>query len=183
LRICVFAKTDEPQSRVPSGDRRSINQTKGEDVRHLFHTSRLLALGSVLALVLAACSQSGGGGGDASGASIGFDTPTDGATVTVPFQVKLNASVPLGAPETGNHHAHIYFDSISTNTADYDIVYGTSEMVTRQLSPGQHTLIVALANPDHSLVGPKQEIKVTVGGGSGGASGGASSTPAPTSAY
>ena len=143
-------------------------------MRSLFQTSKLLALAAILALITAACSQSGGG--DASGATISFATPSNGATVSVPFEVKLNASVPLGAPETGNHHAHIYFDSISTNTADYDIVYGTSEMVTRQLSPGQHTLIVALANPDHSLVGPKQEIKVTVS--SGGASGGTGSASA-----
>lgn len=150
-------------------------------MRYLYHSSKLLALGVGLTIILAACSQSGGG--DATSASISFATPSDGATVSVPFQVKLDSSVPLGAPETGNHHAHIYFDSITTNTADYDIVYGTSEMVTRQLSPGPHTLIVALANPDHSLVGPKQEIKITVSGGASGASGGASATPAPTSAY
>jgi hypothetical protein len=36
--------------------------------------------------------------------------------------------------------------------------------VTRDLAPGEHTIIAALANPDHSLAGPTQEIHVTVSG-------------------
>ena len=152
-------------------------------MQHLFERARYLAVAAVLALVTSACSIGTQAGGGASGASIAFDSPSDGMTVSVPFQVKLNSSLPLGAPETGNHHAHIYFDTISTNQADYDIVYGTSEMVTRPLSPGKHTLIVALANPDHSLAGPQQQITVTVsaaGAPGGGSSAGASPSVAPT---
>jgi hypothetical protein len=145
----------------------------------------LVAALAVVALVVAACgagatSSGGAEGGAAAGASISFASPSDGASVSVPFDVQLTASVPLADPSTGEHHAHIYFDT-GTDAADYDIVYGNTWTVTRQLSPGQHTLIVALANPDHSLAGPKQQITITVGAGNGG--GAPAATPAATSAY
>jgi hypothetical protein len=148
-------------------------------MRNPFRTARTLSLAIVVALVLAACSVAGGGGENEG--TIGFETPSDGATVSVPFDVELEASEPLGEPSTGNRHAHIYFDSVTENTADYDIVYGTTWEVTRQLTPGEHTLIVALANPDHSLAGPMDEITLTVGEGGGeGADGDAGSDePAP----
>jgi hypothetical protein len=117
-----------------------------------------------VALAAAACTESDTGG-QASGdgePTIGFASPEGGASVAVPFDVELDSSVPLGEPETGNHHAHIYFDT-APGAADYDIVYGTTWQVTRQLAPGEHTLTVALANPDHSLAGPTQEITVVVG--------------------
>jgi len=146
---------------------------------------RAALLLAAFALVATACSVNAGAG-SASNATIGFVSPSDGATVSLPFDVELQASEPLGDPSTGNRHAHIYFDT-GTDAADYDIVYGTTWQVTRQLTPGKHTLTVALANPDHSLAGPTQQITVTVAGGSnaspsGGAtdSGSASpSTPPP----
>ena len=139
-------------------------------MRTPFRAMRTFTLGIAVALVATACSV---GAQDAGDASIGFVTPSDGATVSIPFDVEIEASEPLDEPTTGNRHAHIYFDSISTNPADYDIVYGTTWEVTRELAPGEHTLIVALANPDHSLVGAQEEITVTVGegGGEGGGEG------------
>jgi hypothetical protein len=103
--------------------------------------------------------------------------------VTVPFDVQLDSSVELGEPETGNHHAHLYFDT-STDAADYDIVYGTSWQVTRELTPGTHTITVALANPDHSLAGPTGQITVNVtGSGSGSGSGASPATPTTAPGY
>jgi hypothetical protein len=135
---------------------------------------------------IAACTSGGqaAGGSAAQGATIGFGAPQDGATVPIPFDVQLDSSVPLGEPSTGNHHAHLYFDT-GTDAADYDIVYGTSWQVTRQLAPGEHMITVALANPDHSLAGPTQEITVTVGrgGGSGGSPAPAASPSAPGPTY
>ena len=132
------------------------------------HFLKALALASIVAMVAVACSEAVGG--NAGEETISIASPADGATVSVPFDVQLESSVPIGEPETGNHHAHLYFDS-DTNAADYDIVYGTTWQVTRDLGPGEHTIIVALANPDHSLAGPTQEIHVTVAraGGDGGA--------------
>ena len=133
-------------------------------VRNLVHTARAIAIGAAVVLVATACSVGAGVAGEAGDATIGFVSPSDGATVSVPFDVELEASEPLGDPSTGNRHAHIYFDT-STDSADYDIVYGTTAQVTRDLGPGEHTLIVALANPDHSLAGPTQETSITVGEG------------------
>lgn len=139
---------------------------------------------SIIALVLAACgARTQAGGGDAATAlTVAIASPADGGQVSIPFDVQLEANVPLGAPETGNHHAHLYFDT-NTDSGDYDIVYGNSWQVTRSLAPGQHTIIAALANPDHSLAGPTQTITVTVGGsGAGDGSGPPASAP-PTIDY
>lgn len=129
--------------------------------------STAVIAGLVIAMVLAACStgtqavgdDAGGGGAP----TIAIATPADGAEVSIPFDVQLESNVPLGEPETGNHHAHLYFDT-NTDSADYDIVYGNSWQVTRSLAPGQHRITVALANADHSLAGPTQTITVTVAG-------------------
>ena len=137
------------------------------------HFLKALALASVIAMVAAACSDAAGG--NAGEQTIAIASPADGATVSIPFDVQLESSVPIGEPETGNHHAHLYFDT-DTNAADYDIVYSTSWQVTRDLAPGEHTIIVALANPDHSLAGPTREIHVTVSADGGSGDGGA---PAP----
>jgi hypothetical protein len=150
-------------------------------------TRRLAGLFALsIAFVLAACSSGSQSGGAASGEVAGAADPTiaiavpeDGTTVQVPFDVQLEASVPLGEPDTGNHHAHLYFDT-DTNSADYDIVYGTTWQVTRPLTPGEHQVTVALANPDHSLAGPQQTITIQVG--EGGAAGGGSSAAPSTEA-
>jgi hypothetical protein len=139
-----------------------------------------ILIGLVIAVAVAACATDAQSGGTAAngGDTITFATPVGGAQVTVPFDVQLESSVSLGAPDTGIHHAHLYFDT-TTDSADYDIVYGNSWRVERNLAPGEHTITVALANADHSLAGPTQTITVTVGGGS---SAGGSSEPAATSA-
>lgn len=132
------------------------------------------ALAVTVALVAAACSTgtpAGGSGAPGGDLTIAISAPANGAQVTLPFEVQLQSNVALGAPETGDHHAHLYFDT-GTDATDYDIVYGTTWQVTRPLSPGTHTIVAALANPDHSLAGPTQTITVTVtGAGSGDGSG------------
>jgi hypothetical protein len=146
-------------------------------LRFTGHLLKGLALASIVAMVAVACSAAAGG--NAGEATISIASPADGATVSIPFDVQLESSVPIGEPDTGNHHVHLYFDT-DTNAADYDIVYSTTWQVTRDLAPGEHTIIAALANPDHSLAGPTQEIHVTVSGSGG--SGGGSGAPAPSAA-
>ena len=139
--------------------------------------------GILVAIVVAACSAGiQAGGADGGNATIGFVSPTDEATVSVPFDVELEASEPLDEPQTGNRHAHIYFDT-TTDAADYDIVYGTSWQVTRPLEPGEHTLTVALANPDHSLAGPTQAITVVVDEDGAVESPGTAASPPPGPIY
>jgi hypothetical protein len=133
---------------------------------HNLTRARGLAGAILLALIVAACGPGAGAAGsgaaaDAGGATIGVAAPADGAEVSIPFDVTLESSVPLGPPESGSQHAHLYFDT-GTDAADYDIVYGTSWQVTRPLTPGEHTITAALANPDHSLAGPTTTFTVTV---------------------
>ena len=117
-----------------------------------------------LALVLAACNVGGGSVNTAENGELRLNvvTPEDGASVSMPFEILAESSVPLGEPETGNHHLHFYFDT-DINSPDYQIVYGNAAEVDRELTPGEHTIIVSLRNADHSDAGPNQEITVNVG--------------------
>lgn len=142
---------------------------------------RGLAVGTAVAILVAACAAAATSGGAAAGMTIALAAPANGAQVSIPFDVQIDSNVPLTEPQTGNHHAHLYFDT-STDAPDYDIVYGNRWRVTRQLAPGSHQLTVALANPDHTLAGPTQTITVMVtAAGSGGAPAG-STPPAPSTA-
>ena len=133
--------------------------------------ARSLIFGITLALVVSACSAAvQAGGGTGGGATISIASPAQGPEVWVPFDVQLNSSVPIGTPDTGNHHVHLYFNS-GTDGADYDsctaLRGGDAAVVARP-----HTIVAALANADHSLAGPTQTITVTVVGcGAGGPSG------------
>jgi hypothetical protein len=127
----------------------------------------LLLLVGAVALLAAACSD---GTSDAAGAaggemSLAIASPADGASVTEPFTLKVSSSVPLGEPDSGRHHVHIWFDG---QEADYKINY-TDSFQVEGLPAGEHVLTAALANADHSLAGPRSEITVTVGGGDDGA--------------
>ena len=125
-------------------------------------------------LILAACNPgSSAGAGDL---TIKVTSPADGAEVTTPFMVQIESNVPMGPPESGNHHAHLYFDT-DISSSDYDLVYANSAQVTRPLSPGKHTIIASLRNPDHSDAGPSQTFTVTV---TGAGSAPPSAAPTPT---
>jgi hypothetical protein len=128
----------------------------------------LLLLVGAVALLAAACGGGGtsqAGGGDGGGMSLTIASPADGASVTEPFTLKVASSVPLGEPDTGRHHVHIWFDG---QEADYEINY-TDTFQVEGLPAGEHVLTAALANADHSLAGPRSQITVTVAGGDGGA--------------
>jgi hypothetical protein len=131
---------------------------------------RLLLLIGAVALLAAACGEGGGLGGDGGGAAggdgmtIGIATPSDGAEVTQPFTLKVTSSEPLGDPETGRHHVHVWFDG---QEADYKINY-TDTFQAEGLPAGEHVITAALANADHSLAGPRSEVTVTIAGGDGG---------------
>ena len=134
-------------------------------MRTATHIPRAQLLAAVIGLVLVACNPGAGTGASADGElSLSIISPTEGAEVSVPFAVELESNVPLGAPETGNHHTHLYFDT-GASSEDYDLVYGTTAEVTRDLAPGEHTIIASLRNADHSDAGPAQEMTVTVAAG------------------
>jgi hypothetical protein len=123
------------------------------------------ALTTIL-LVAAGCGDdddttSAASGGDEM--SVTITEPSDGSEVGSPFDVQVDTSVPIGEPDTGRHHVHLYYDG---NTADgeYDLVYDESFTIDR-LDPGEHTIEAVIANADHSLTDAREEITVMVGEG------------------
>jgi hypothetical protein len=124
----------------------------------------------VLALLGVACGAASAGSGGSGSLSLQISSPEDGAQVSSPFTVKVDASVALGNPSTGEHHVHLCFDGADCD-AEYQLVYGDTFEVA-DLPPGEHTIEASLRNADHSDAGPSDEITVTVGEGSGDAKGG-----------
>lgn len=120
--------------------------------------SALVTLGLVAAACASGNASSGGGG-----PSLKIASPADGASVSEPFTLKFDASVPLGATTTGNDHVHVCFDGESCDTGNYKIAYGDSFEVTG-LPAGEHTIEASLRHADHSAVGPTTTITVTVTG-------------------
>jgi hypothetical protein len=133
--------------------------------------SRIAALApAVLAagLVLAACgsgdtSTSAGDGGGGGGTKLAITSPADGATVQAPFTLTWDSSVPLGPPDSGKDHVHVYLDG---NDNDYTVVGGNRFQV-KNVSPGEHEVEIALQHADHTPVGPEDKITVQVSGGGG----------------
>ena len=138
--------------------------------------SLMAKLGSLIAalvLMMTACggggettpdTSAGAGGGD--NMTLTIESPADGDEVAAPFTIQLVSSVPLGPPESGDHHVHIYYDD---NEDDYEVVETDSFEVT-DLPPGEHEIYASLRNADHSDTGVETEVEVTVSGGSGGGS-------------
>jgi hypothetical protein len=161
---------------------------------HALRTSRArvrsaVAVAAVVVLTLAAAGcgdddeetstgqESGGGGGEEMSAEI--VSPADGDTVGAPVDLELDSSEDVGEPDTGLHHFHVFVDG---DDVEYEIAYEESHTIERDLSDGEHTIEVALANPDHSLVdgATRDEITVTVGEGGGAGSGGTTETSTDT---
>jgi hypothetical protein len=124
-----------------------------------------------LMLVSAACGKKSSAAG-AGGPTLKISSPADGASVGSTVTVKLDSSVALGDPSTGDHHVHICID-VTTCGSQYVIAYGNSVQVTG-LSAGKHTILASLRNADHSDAGVSATITVTVG--AGGSSGSATPT-------
>jgi hypothetical protein len=121
----------------------------------------LAAVVAALALVAASCGDdSSAGSGDL---AVSIVSPADGAQVGSSFDVELTSSVPIGEPDTGRHHFHLYYDG-ETAEGEYDIVY-TNTFTVDHLSPGQHQIEAVIANADHSVTDARQAITVTVGDG------------------
>jgi len=128
-----------------------------------------------LVLFAAACASAGadtGGGGGTGGPSLSIASPADGATVSEPFTVKLDASVPIGDPSTGDNHVHLCFDGASCDeVANSVITYADTVQIT-DLAPGTHTIEASLRNADHSDAGVSTSITITVSDGGSGMNGG-----------
>jgi hypothetical protein len=131
----------------------------------MHHPVRSVVAIATIAFALAACGSGSDetAGGSSGGEKVTITSPSDADTVDVPFTLKWDSTVPLGPPDSGKDHVHVYVDGQSN---DYTVVGGT-EFQVKGLSPGEHTVEISLQHADHSPVGPKSEISVTVGAGGG----------------
>ena len=134
---------------------------------------RVRLLGAVFAIGIfaAACSSVGASTGSG-GMSLSITSPADGASVSEPFTVKFDASVPIGDPSTGDHHVHLCFDGGSCDDVAGSVIAYTNSAQVTGLSPGMHTIEASLRNADHSDAGVSTTITVTVSGGGSGSSNG-----------
>jgi hypothetical protein len=124
----------------------------------------------IIALVSAACAGAGTGSSGSGALSMGISSPEEGAELTSPFTVTVDASVPLGDPSTGRHHVHLCFDGANCDS-EYQLVYGDSFEVG-ELSSGEHTIEASLRNADHTDAGVTDTVTVTVSGDSPDSEGG-----------
>jgi hypothetical protein len=125
----------------------------------------LLRLGVVLLapLILAACANASTEAAGGDDLSLQISSPSDGASVSEPFTIEVEASVPLDDPDTGEHHVHLCFDGQSCDQ-EYQLVYGNTFEISG-LSAGEHTIEASLRNADHSAAGPTDSITVTITSG------------------
>ncbi|NUT18826.1 MAG: hypothetical protein HOV77_06550 [Hamadaea sp.] len=124
---------------------------------------------ALVAIMTAALPAACGSDGDAGTMSLSVREPAADATVTVPFAVAFDSSVPLGDEASGLHHVHLYFDD---NSNDYLIVESTSVQVTNA-PPGRHVMHLSLRNANHSAAGVETQVTLIVSGTPG------PSSPAP----
>jgi hypothetical protein len=113
----------------------------------------------------AACDAGGdsGAGGGSAAMTLSVREPAPNATVTMPFTVTFDSSVPLGDEASGRHHVHLYFDD---NSNDYLIVESGSVQVTKAPA-GVHVMHLSLRNANHSAAGVEAQVMVTIAGAPG----------------
>jgi hypothetical protein len=146
-------------------------ETIRHDVSPARRRFRLAGFGAAIAALLflspllAACGGAYGGGssGGSGGPTLSITEPANGASVTVPFMVKVTSSEQLGTTESGKHHVHLYFDD---NQNDYTVVESDTAKITNAPT-GRHVLHVSLRNANHSAAGAEAQVELTIGGAGG----------------
>lgn len=98
-------------------------------------------------------------GHSSSGVAIGIVAPLTGATVASPVTLDVSArGAKIGTPSEGLDHLHISLDG-GLPIADYN-----STQPVLPIPPGEHTLTVELAGPDHAPLLPARSVSFTVAG-------------------
>jgi hypothetical protein len=136
----------------------------------------LFALLFVLALFVA--TSCAGTAASADDMTIHVTRPANGAVVPRSFTVRVASNVPIGPPDTGRHHIHLYWDG-EREEGKYDIVYKKTFKKTG-LSPGVHMLDAVIANADHSTTSTHEQLQLTVRKGTKATAGPPPSTNQPT---
>ncbi|HEY8474549.1 MAG TPA: hypothetical protein VIL37_18185 [Natronosporangium sp.] len=92
--------------------------------------------------------------------SVAVTSPVSGEVVTVPFEARFEATVPLGTSEAGLHHLHVWFGD---DPNAYQVVEADAVEIT--IAPvGEHTMYVSLRNPDHSSTGVETSVPIVITG-------------------
>lgn len=139
--------------------------------------SRVLAVAAIAMVIFAACGgdgETGGTGEDGGSASVSFVSPEDGAEVSSPVQVEMQAEgitiepADAGVNE-GAGHFHIVVDAECV--AEGEVIpkddqhrhFGDgSTQAELELEPGEHTLCLQVGNGAHEALAPTDEITITV---------------------
>lgn len=126
--------------------------------------------GAFLLVGVTGCGSDTAEAGSGGEQKVTIEEPADGASVDIPFTLRLGSSVELGPTESGNHHVHLYFDG---DDSAYEVVESDSMEITKDspavkgLEPGEHELDISLRNADHSAAGFETKVMVQVGGSGG----------------
>lgn len=128
-------------------------------------------LGAFLLVGVTGCAGETAEAGSGGDQKVTIQEPAEGASVDIPFTLRLDSSVELGTTESGKNHVHLYFDG---DDSEYEVVESDSMEITKDsppvkgLEPGEHELNISLRNADHSAAGFETKIMVQVGGSGGG---------------
>jgi hypothetical protein len=99
--------------------------------------------------------------GDDAAESIDIMFPAAGDRVSVPFEVTIDTSVPLGPPSEGLHHVHLWFGD-----GESGFLVGESRTILVDNAPnGEHTLWISLHHADHSPAGAEIAVPLIISGG------------------
>lgn len=107
------------------------------------------------------------------GSSVSFGEPADGATVTSPVKVVMNATgvtiQPAGELKSGTGHHHLVIDGQPVSEGEVvpkdatHIHFGDGKTETSvELTPGSHTLTLQVADGLHRSYGPALATTITV---------------------
>lgn len=109
----------------------------------------------MIATSLTACGE------DEFGEALTLISPATGDVVGLPFEVLINTSAPLGPPDEGLHHIHIWFgDDVAAQTIGEDRVIRINNA-----PDGQHDMHISLRHADHSAAGADITVRITISGG------------------
>lgn len=119
-----------------------------------FRTRVWFSLTGAAALILATGLVYGAEQGE-----VGFEIvfPDDGATVSSPVALEVSVSgADIGRPSAGLNHIHVAVDDGKAKS-----IYEKGP-ISLDLEPGEHTVMVEIAGPNHRALLPPKHVTFTV---------------------
>lgn len=119
--------------------------------------SRTLSMAAALLLVIATTTACDGDQPE----TVSITSPGEGDVVSLPFEVTIEASVPLGTSDAGLHHVHLWFGD---DLDSYLVVEGNSAEIT-SAPDGAQVMYASLRNADHTDAGAEASQTIVISGG------------------